>query len=84
VPDIRSTGLGTTLLVGLVLLLLVIAGVAFLPLFQCLHCEYPTLITDPDGKTRPESCLLCQGKTKMTLYERWKCEQLLKSIGKRK
>jgi hypothetical protein len=84
VPDIRTTGLGTILLAGLVLLLLVIAGVAFLPLFRCPHCDYPTLITDPDGKTRPESCFLCQGKTSLTLVERWKCEQLLKSIGKRK
>jgi hypothetical protein len=79
-PDSRRPGLGTTFLVGGVLLLLVLIGLAvFLPILSCSECwglgsRSLTLFTNRMGETdtRPGApCEQCSGLGKISCFKKW-------------
>jgi len=80
----RSSGLGMTFLVGGVLLLLVLGGLAvFLPSLSCSGCaglgsRELTLFTNGKGETdtRPGApCGQCSGIGKISLFKKWTLER---------
>ena len=77
-PVPRSSALGTTFLVGGLLLLALVLVAVFAPFWGCPECD----VSIAKSVGIPNSdCETCRGKDKMSLYKRWKTIHILKENG---
>ena len=76
-PERPSTGIGIWIVVGLLLLLAVGAVGYFAPIAACPLCEHRDSLAAMLGRFDPADCAFCNGRMKMTTWERWKTERFV-------